>query len=133
MAQTEAVLGALGEQLAVDDESYLDMATGLSGSGPGFVMLIIEAMIDAGVHMGFTRRDAETMVLQTIDGSVELLRRTGSHSADLKNRVTSPGGTTAAGLYELEKAAMRAVLSRAIFAAYRRSQELGDLSEKKSE
>ncbi|MCB0159812.1 MAG: pyrroline-5-carboxylate reductase, partial [Caldilineaceae bacterium] len=73
------------------------------------------------------------MVLQTIDGSVELLRRTGSHSADLKNRVTSPGGTTAAGLYELEKAAMRAVLSRAIFAAYRRSQELGDLSEKKSE
>ncbi|MCB0074704.1 MAG: pyrroline-5-carboxylate reductase [Caldilineaceae bacterium] len=133
VAQTEAVLGALGEQLAVDDESYLDMATGLSGSGPGFVMLIIEAMIDAGVHMGFTRRDAETMVLQTIDGSVELLRRTGSHSADLKNRVTSPGGTTAAGLYELEKAAMRAVLSRAIFAAYRRSQELGDLSEKKSE
>ena len=133
VAQTEAVLGALGEQLAVDDESYLDMATGLSGSGPGFVMLIIEAMIDAGVHMGFTRRDAETMVLQTIDGSVELLRRTGSYSADLKNRVTSPGGTTAAGLYELEKAAMRAVLSRAIFAAYRRSQELGDLSEKKSE
>lgn len=133
IAQTEAVLGALGEQLSVDDESYLDMATGLSGSGPGFVMLIIEAMIDAGVHMGFTRRDAETMVLQTIDGSVELLRRTGSHSADLKNRVTSPGGTTAAGLYELEKAATRAVLSRAIFAAYRRSQELGDLSEKKSE
>jgi pyrroline-5-carboxylate reductase len=133
IAQTEAVLGALGEQLSVDDESYLDMATGLSGSGPGFVMLIIEAMIDAGVHMGFTRRDAETMVLQTIDGSVELLRSTGSHSADLKNRVTSPGGTTAAGLYELEKAATRAVLSRAIFAAYRRSQELGDLSEKKSE
>ncbi len=129
--QTEAILGAFGEQLAVDDESYLDMATGLSGSGPGFVMLIIEAMIDAGVHMGFARRDAERMVLQTIEGSVELLRSTGSHSADLRNRVTSPGGTTAAGLYELEKAATRAILSRAIFAAYRRSQELGELSEKK--
>ena len=131
LAQAEAILGALGEQLAVDDESFLDMATGLSGSGPGFVLLIVEAMIDAGVHMGFTRRDAERMVLQTIDGSVELMRQTGSHSAELKNRVTSPGGTTAAGLYELEKAAVRAILSRAIFAAYRRSEELGDLSEKR--
>jgi pyrroline-5-carboxylate reductase len=131
LEQTKLILGAFGEQLSMDEESYLDMATGLSGSGPGFVLLIIEAMIDAGVHMGFTRRDAEMMVLQTIEGSVELMRTTGTHSAELKNRVTSPGGTTAAGLYELEKAAMRAVLSRAIFAAYRRSQELGDLSEKK--
>ena len=128
---TEVILGALGKQLEVDEESYLDMATGLSGSGPGFVLLIVEAMIDAGVHMGFTRRDAETMVLQTIEGSIDLMRSTGSHSAELKNRVTSPGGTTAAGLYELEKAAVRAILSRAIFAAYRRSQELGEISEKK--
>ncbi len=128
---TEEILGALGEQLEVDEEGYLDMATGLSGSGPGFVLLIVEAMIDAGVHMGFNRRDAEKMVLQTIEGSIELMRVTGSHSAALRNRVTSPGGTTAAGLYELEKAATRAVLSRAIFAAYRRSQELGDISEKK--
>ncbi|MCB0044454.1 MAG: pyrroline-5-carboxylate reductase [Caldilineaceae bacterium] len=131
LEQTRRILGAFGEQLQVDEESYLDMATGLSGSGPGFVMLIIEAMVDAGVHMGFTRRDAERMVLQTIEGSVELMRTTGSHSAELRNRVTSPGGTTAAGLYELEKAAVRAILSRAIFAAYRRSQELGDLSEAK--
>ena len=127
--QTEAILGALGEQLQVEEEGYLDMATGLSGSGPGFVLLLVEAMIDAGVHMGFPRRDAEAMVLQTIGGSIELMRQTGLHSAELKNRVTSPGGTTAAGLYELEKAATRAILSRAIFAAYRRSQELGDLSE----
>jgi pyrroline-5-carboxylate reductase len=129
--QTELILGAFGEQISVDEERYLDMATGLSGSGPAFVLLIIEAMIDAGVHMGFNRRNAEAMVLQTIEGSVELLKTTGSHSAELKNRVTSPGGTTAAGLYELEKAAIRAILSRAIFAAYRRSQELGDLSEQK--
>lgn len=133
IAQTEAILGALGEQLQVDEEGYLDMATGLSGSGPGFVLLLVEAMIDAGVHMGFPRRDAEAMVLQTIGGSIELMRQTGLHSAELKNRVTSPGGTTAAGLYELEKAATRAILSRAIFAAYRRSQELGDLSEKRNE
>ena len=129
--QTEAILGAMGEQLQVDEESFLDMATGLSGSGPGFVLLLIEAMIDAGVHMGFSRRDAEKMVLQTIEGTVALMRAAGRHSAELKNQVTSPGGTTAAGLYELEKASIRAIINDAIFAAYRRSQELGALSEKK--
>ena len=129
--QTEAILGAMGEQLQVDEESFLDMATGLSGSGPGFVLLLIEAMIDAGVHMGFSRRDAEKMVLQTIDGTVSLMRASSRHSAELKNQVTSPGGTTAAGLYELEKASIRAIINDAIFAAYRRSQELGALSEKK--
>ena len=129
--QTEDILGAMGEQLQVDEESFLDMATGLSGSGPGFVLLLIEAMIDAGVHMGFSRRDAEKMVLQTIDGTVALMRASGRHSAELKNQVTSPGGTTAAGLYELEKASIRAIINDAIFAAYSRSQELGALSEKK--
>lgn len=129
--QTEALLGAMGEQLQVDEESFLDMATGLSGSGPGFVLLLIEAMIDAGVHMGFSRRDAEKMVLQTIDGTVALMRASGRHSAELKNQVTSPGGTTAAGLYELEKASIRAIINDAIFAAYHRSQELGALSEKR--
>ena len=129
--QTEAILGAMGEQLQVDEEGFLDMATGLSGSGPGFVLLLIEAMIDAGVHMGFARRDAEKLVLQTIDGTVALMRASGRHSAELKNQVTSPGGTTAAGLYELERASIRAIINDAIFAAYRRSQELGALSEKK--
>lgn len=131
LVHTGTILGAMGEQLQVEEESFLDMATGLSGSGPGFVLLIIEAMIDAGVHMGFSRRDAEKMVLQTIEGSVALMRTAGKHSAELKNQVTSPGGTTAAGLYELEKASIRAVISDAIFAAYRRSQELDVLSEKK--
>ena len=131
LSHTATILGAMGEQLQVDEEGYLDMATGLSGSGPGFVLLLIEAMIDAGVHMGFSRRDAEKMVLQTIEGSVALMRTSGKHSAELKNQVTSPGGTTAAGLYELEKASVRATISNAIFAAYRRSQELGAMSEKK--
>ncbi len=131
LRQTAQILEAFGEQLQVFEESYLDMATGLSGSSPGFIMLIVEAMIDAGVHMGFSRREASQLVLQTFEGSIELMRKTGSHSAELRNQVTSPGGTTAAGLYELEKDALRATLSRAIFAAYRRSQELGALSEAK--
>ncbi|MBW7882016.1 MAG: pyrroline-5-carboxylate reductase [Caldilineaceae bacterium] len=131
LKQTGAILGAMGEHLQVEEESFLDMATGLSGSGPGFVLLLIEAMIDAGVHMGFSRREAETLVLQTIEGTVALMRASGKHSAELKNQVTSPGGTTAAGLYELEKASIRAIIADAIFAAYRRSQELGALSEQK--
>lgn len=128
--QTELILGALGEQIAVEKEDFLDMQTGLGGSGPGFVFLIIEAMIDAGVQMGFSRADAQTIVLQTIGGSVELMRQSGLHPAELRNRVTSPGGTTAAGLYELEKAGLRAILADAIFAAYRRSQELGKFNQK---
>ncbi len=133
LAVAATILGAMGEQIQVDEEHFLDMATGLSGSGPGFVLLLIEAMIDAGVHMGFSRRDSEKMVLQTIEGSVALMRASGRHSAELKNQVTSPGGTTAAGLYELEKSSIRAIIADAIFAAYRRSQELGALSEKKDQ
>ncbi len=124
-SQTATILGALGEQIEVQDESYLDMATGLSGSGPGFVFLLIEAMIDAGVQIGFSRADAQTMTLQTIEGSVALVRETGLHPAELKNRVTSPAGTTAAGLFELEQSGVRAAIIRAVTASYRRSQELG--------
>ena len=132
-SQTQAILNALGEQVRVEDEHYLDMATGLSGSGPGYVFLVIEAMIDAGVHIGFSRADALKIVLQTIDGSVELVRSTGLHPAELKNRVTSPAGTTAAGLFELEQSGVRAAILRAVEAAYRRSAELGaQYSEKDS-
>jgi pyrroline-5-carboxylate reductase len=123
--QTQQILNALGEQVMVEDEHYLDMATGLSGSGPGYVFLLIEAMIDAGVHIGFGRADALKIVLQTIDGSVELVRSTGLHPAELKNRVTSPAGTTAAGLFELEQSGVRAAILRAVEAAYRRSEALG--------
>lgn len=128
--QTALMLGALGEQIPVDKEEFIDMQTGLGGSGPGFVFLIIEAMIDAGVQMGFSRADAQTIVLQTIAGSVALVRETGKHPAELRNLVTSAGGTTAAGIYELEKGGLRTTLTDAILAAYRRSQELGRLSEK---
>ena len=128
--QTVLLLGALGEQIPVDKEDFIDMQTGLGGSGPGFVFLMIEAMIDAGVQMGFSRADAQTIVLQTIAGSVALVRETGKHPAELRNLVTSAGGTTAAGIYELEKGGIRTTLTNAILAAYRRSQELGRLTEK---
>lgn len=128
--QTREILRALGEEIRVDKEDFIDMQTGLGGSGPGFVFLIIEAMIDAGVQMGFARADAQKIVLQTIAGSVALVRETGKHPAELRNLVTSAGGTTAAGLYQLEKAGVRTALADAILAAYHRSQELGRLNEK---
>lgn len=126
--ETRLILGALGEEIAVDDERYLDAATGLSGSGPGFVFLLLEALIDAGVQVGFSRADAQKMVLQTVEGSVALVRSSGLHPAELKNRVTSPAGTTAAGLFELEAAGVRAALIRAVVAAFERSRELGAVS-----
>ena len=119
------ILEAMGEAIYAAEEHYLDMATGLSGSGPGFVYLLLEALIDAGVHIGFSRDQAQLMVLQTVEGSVELMRQSGLHPADLRNRVTSPAGTTAAGTLVLERAGVRSALIDAVDAAYRRSQELG--------
>lgn len=119
------ILGALGEEVFVEDESYLDMATALSGTGPAYVFLFTEALIDAGVHLGFPRRIAEQLVLQTIKGSVAYYHHAERHPATLRNQVTSPGGTSAEALYYLEKAGFRTAISRAIWAAYQRSLELG--------
>jgi len=124
------VLGALGEELAVEDEKYIDMATALSGTGPAYVFLLMEAMVDAGVHLGFPRRIAEQIVLQTVSGSVAYARSSGKHLAELRNQVTSPGGTSAEALYQLEKGGVRTVLSRAVYAAYRRTLELGSTTTK---
>jgi pyrroline-5-carboxylate reductase len=122
---TRSILGALGEEVFVEDESYLDMATALSGSGPAYVFLFTEALIDAGVHMGFPRRIAEQLVLQTIKGSASFYEGASRHPATLRNQVTSPGGTSAEALYYLEKAGFRTAISRAVWAAYQRSLELG--------
>ena len=119
------ILAALGEEIYVDDESYLDMATALSGNGPAYVFLFTEALIDAGVHMGFPRRIAEALVLQTLKGSADFYQRAQQHPASLRNQVTSPGGTSAEALYYLEKAGFRSAISRAVWAAYQRSLELG--------
>lgn len=125
--QAKTMLATLGEELYVDHEDYLDMATALSGTGPAYVFMFMEAMIDAGVHMGFSRRVSEQLVLQTIEGSVAFARDSQRHPAELRNMVTSPGGTTAEALYQLEKGGFRTVLSKAIWAAYQKSRYLGGL------
>jgi pyrroline-5-carboxylate reductase len=119
------VLASLGQEVYVEEETYLDMATALSGTGPAYVFLFMEAMIDAGVHLGFPRRIAEQLVVETLRGSVDYYDMRKSHAARLRNEVTSPGGTSAEALYYLEKAGFRTAISRAIWAAYERSQELG--------
>lgn len=119
------ILRAFGDEIEVDDEDYLDMATALSGTGPAYTFLFMEAMVDAGVHLGFPRRIAERLVVQTVKGSVAFYEHSPSHLARLRNQVTSPGGTSAAALYFLEKAGLRTALSRAIWAAYERSVQLG--------
>jgi pyrroline-5-carboxylate reductase len=124
-AVAQKVLSAMGKEVFVEEESYLDMATALSGSGPAYVFMFMEAMIDAGVHLGFPRRIAEQLVVETVRGSVDYYSQRSAHPATLRNEVTSPGGTSAAALYYLEKAGFRTAISRAIWAAYERSQELG--------
>jgi len=121
------ILKALGQEIFLEEENYLDMATALSGTGPAYVFLFMEAMVDAGVHMGFPRRIAEQLVAQTVRGSVDFYRTHEEHVhlARLRNQVTSPGGTSAEALYYLEKAGFRTAISRAIWAAYERSRELG--------
>lgn len=121
------ILTAFGDEVFVDEERFLDMATALSGTGPAYVFLFMEAMVDAGVHLGFSRRIAQTLVEKTVRGSVDFYARRDDpvHLARLRNQVTSPGGTSAAALYYLEKAGFRTALSRAIWAAYERSRELG--------
>ena len=119
------ILSALGPEIQVEEESYLDMATALSGTGPAYVFMFLEALIDSGVHLGFPRRIAEQLVVQTLLGSIEYYSQQKLHPAALRNQVTSPGGTSAAALYYLEKAGFRTAISRAVWAAYERSQELG--------
>jgi pyrroline-5-carboxylate reductase len=123
--QIAAILRAMGREVHVDDESYLDMATALSASGPAFVYLLLEAFIDAGVHIGFKRDAAEMLVLQTFIGAAKYAEATHKHPAALRNEVTSPGGTSAAGLIALENAGVRGAIIEAIEAAYDRSRELG--------
>jgi pyrroline-5-carboxylate reductase len=131
LVQARSLLGALGDEMFMEDEKFLDMATALSGTGPAYVFMFMEALIDAGVHLGFARRDAERLVLQTLRGSVEYALQSDMHPAPLRNQVTSPGGTSAAAIYEMEKGRLRTVIADAVWAAYRRSVELGDAQEKR--
>ena len=101
-AQAAALLGALGAELEVDDEKFVAMATAVSGTGPTYVFLVMEALIDAAVHLGFPRHVAHDLVIETLEGSTLFAKQSGMHPAELRNMVTSPGGTSAAALHELE-------------------------------
>ena len=131
-AQAGAIVGALGRQLFVDDERFLDMATAISGSGPAYVFLMMEALIDAAVHLGFSRSDARELVVQTIRGAAIYAEQQPVHPAELRNRVTSPGGTSADALYQLEKGSFRTVMSKAVLAAFQRSVALGEMSTRRA-
>jgi pyrroline-5-carboxylate reductase len=124
--QAAALLGALGTQIEVDDEKMVAMATAVSGTGPTYVFLFMEALIDAAVHLGFPRHVAHDLVVETIEGSTLFAKQSAMHPAELRNMVTSPGGTSAAALHELESGRLRTVLSEAVWAAFRRTIELGD-------
>jgi pyrroline-5-carboxylate reductase len=122
--RARAILGAMGKQIFVADEKFIDMATAVSGSGPGYVFLIIESFVDAAVRIGLPRDMALELVVETISGSVHLAQKSGKHPAELRNMVTSPGGTTAEGLHELEEGRLRALLGRAIIAGYEKAKAL---------
>ena len=125
-AAAAAMLSALGAQIEVDDEKLVAMATAVSGTGPTYVFLVMEALIDAAVHLGFARHVAHDIVIETLEGSTLFAKQSGMHPAQLRNMVTSPGGTSAAALHELESGRLRTVLSEAVWAAFRRTVELGE-------
>jgi len=124
--EARSILAALGDEVYVTSEKYIDMATALSGSGPAYVFLVIEALVDAGVHIGLPRSVSERLVIKTVLGSAKAVELTGKHPAELKNMVTSPGGTTAEGLLQLEKGGIRSLLLQAVIAAYEKTKMLGD-------
>jgi pyrroline-5-carboxylate reductase len=127
----KSLLSALGRELFVETENMIDMATSLSATGPTYIFMVMEALTDAGVHMGFSREIAKELVQETMLGSVLFAMSSHKHPAELRNMVTSPGGTSAAAIYEMEKGGLRTVLSKAVYAAYRRAVELGPRSETK--
>ncbi len=125
-AYAGAILRAMGVEMYVKHEDALDMATAVSGTGPTYVFLLMEALVDAAVHLGFSRTEARKIVLQTVIGSAKFAEQSDRHLAELRNMVTSPGGTSAEAIYQMEKGGMRTVLSKAVWAAYQKSRRLGE-------
>jgi pyrroline-5-carboxylate reductase len=119
------LLSALGKELFVETENMIDMATSLSATGPTYIFMVMEALTDAGVHLGFSRDMAKDLVQETMLGSVKFAMESHKHPAELRNMVTSPGGTSAEAIYQMEKGTLRTVLSKAVYAAYKRAVELG--------
>jgi len=123
LAKSQAIFNAVGSSLIIE-EKQLDAVTGLSGSGPAFVFVFIEALIDAGVHVGLSREDAHQLAVQTVLGAAKIIDQNKEHPAVWKSRVTTPAGTTAAGLFELEQGKFRSIINAAVIAATERAQEL---------
>jgi pyrroline-5-carboxylate reductase len=124
LALAKQLFDAVGITVALD-ESQLDAVTGLSGSGPAYIFLILEALADAGVKVGLSRRNAQRLAAQTVMGSAKLLLDTDEHPGKLKDMVTSPGGTAIAGLHTLEEGGLRTTLINAVETATKRAKELG--------
>lgn len=124
-AKIKALLTALGKELYVETENMIDMATSLSATGPTYIFMVMEALTDAGVHLGFSRETSKELVQQTMLGSVLFAMESHKHPAELRNMVTSPGGTSADAIYQMEKGGLRTVLSKAVYAAYQRAVVLG--------
>jgi len=120
-----AILGVMGKEIYFTDEKYLDMATAVSGSGPAYVFLFIESLVDAAVHIGMPQNIAQELVLQTLLGSGNFLQKSGKQPAELRAMVTSPGGTTAEALYQLEKGGFTGMVIQAVVAAYEKAKKLG--------
>ena len=118
------MLQAIGDEIRFSDEKHIDIATALSGSGPGYVFVFIEALTDAGVELGLPVQTARDLASQTVLGSAALQRESGEHPAELRNMVTSPGGTTAAGLASLENGGFRGIIADAVRAAFERGEDL---------
>ena len=129
--QVDAMFAALGKAIRVENERQIDMATALSATGPTYIFLVMEALIDAGVHLGFSRYVAKDLVQEMMLGSVLFARESLKHPAELRNMVTSPGGTSAEAIYQMEKGSLRTVLSKAVWAAFQRAEALGATSSKK--
>jgi pyrroline-5-carboxylate reductase len=119
------ILNAMGKEIYFDDEKYLDMVTAVSGSGPAYVFLFAETLIEAAVNIGLSREDARKMVLQTMSGSAELMQKSGKSPTELIQNVASKGGTTARALGVFEEAGLKKIVSDAVKAAYDRAKELG--------
>ncbi len=120
-----SILGAMGKEIYVDDERYIDMATAVSGSGPAYIFLFVESLAAAAVHIGLPRDIAEELVLQTLLGSGHLIQKSGKPPAELRRMVTSPGGTTAEALLQLEKGMFSEIIAKAVSAAYNKAKKLG--------
>ncbi|MBI4285447.1 MAG: pyrroline-5-carboxylate reductase [Chloroflexi bacterium] len=121
-----AIMGATGQEIYVEDEKYLDMATAVSGSGPAYVFLFVECLVEAAVNIGLPREIAEALVLRTLSGSAHLIEKSGKTPAELRRMVTSPGGTTAEAIAHFEKGGFASLVSEAVQAAHEKAKKLGE-------